>query len=44
MLFGSDSEESKGPWDLIKLLKTIPRDQAFRPLSESGCPLIKKVQ
>jgi branched-chain amino acid transport system substrate-binding protein len=34
--------ESKGPWDLYKLVKTIPRDDAFRPLSESTCSLVKK--
>jgi branched-chain amino acid transport system substrate-binding protein len=33
--------ESKGPWDLYKQLATIPADQAFRPLSEGGCPLVK---
>ncbi|HZV20280.1 MAG TPA: ABC transporter substrate-binding protein [Hyphomicrobiales bacterium] len=33
-------EESKGPWDYYKLLATIPADQAFRPLSEGGCPLV----
>ena len=33
--------ESKGPWDLYKLLATIPGDQAFRPLAEGGCPLVK---
>ncbi|MCJ2069492.1 ABC transporter substrate-binding protein [Methylobacterium sp. J-030] len=31
--------ESKGPWDLYKLLDTIPAEQAFRPLAEGGCPL-----
>src|SRR5215211_641057 len=35
-------EESKGPWDYYKLLATIPGDQAFRPLSESKCPLVNK--
>ena len=35
-------EESKGQWDLYKLLATIPGDQAFRPLGESNCPLVKK--
>lgn len=35
-------EESKGPWDLVKLVQTIPGDQAFRPLSESECPLVKR--
>jgi branched-chain amino acid transport system substrate-binding protein len=33
--------ESKGPWDLYKHLATIPADQAFRPLNEGGCPLVK---
>ena len=33
--------ESKGPWDLYKLLQTIPADKAFRPLNEGGCPLVK---
>jgi branched-chain amino acid transport system substrate-binding protein len=32
--------ESKGPWDLYKIRATIPADQAFRPLSESDCPLV----
>jgi branched-chain amino acid transport system substrate-binding protein len=35
-------EESKGPWDYYKLVGTTPADQAFRPLSESSCPLVKK--
>jgi len=34
-------EESKAPWDYYKLLAEVPADQAFRPLSEGGCPLIK---
>jgi branched-chain amino acid transport system substrate-binding protein len=34
--------ESKGPWDYYKLIGTTPGDQAFRPLSESDCPLVKK--
>ena len=34
-------EESKGPWDLYRTLATIPADQAFRPLAEGGCPLVK---
>ena len=33
--------ESKGPWDFYKLLATVPGDEAFRPLSESVCPLVK---
>jgi branched-chain amino acid transport system substrate-binding protein len=33
--------ESKGPWDYYKLLNTIPADQAFRPVSEGGCALVR---
>ncbi len=33
--------ESKGPWDLYKIRATIPADQAFRPVAEGGCSLIK---
>jgi len=32
--------ESTGPWDIYKLVATIPADQAFRPLREGGCPLV----
>jgi branched-chain amino acid transport system substrate-binding protein len=34
--------ESTGPWDYYTVLATIPGDQAFRPLDESGCPLVKQ--
>jgi branched-chain amino acid transport system substrate-binding protein len=34
-------EESKAPWDYYKLVQTIPAEQAFRPLDEGGCPLVK---
>jgi len=33
--------ESKYPWDYLKLVATIPGDQAFAPLSKSKCPLVK---
>jgi branched-chain amino acid transport system substrate-binding protein len=33
--------ESKGEWDLYKLLATIPGSEVFRPLNEGGCPFIK---
>ena len=33
--------ESKGPWDLHKVRATIPAEQAFRPLAEGDCPLVK---
>ena len=34
--------ESKYPWDYYKLIGTIPADEAFRPLAQSECPLVKK--
>jgi len=34
--------ESKYPWDYYKLRSVIPGDEAFRPVSESKCPLLKK--
>jgi len=33
--------ESKGPWDYYKIRATIPADQAFRPLKDGECPLVK---
>ena len=33
--------ESKAPWDYYRVRATIPADQAFRPLAEGGCPLVK---
>jgi branched-chain amino acid transport system substrate-binding protein len=34
--------ESKGEWDLLKLLQTVTGDQAFRPIDKGDCPLVKK--
>ncbi len=34
--------DSKGEWDLYDLVATLPGDEAFRPLSQSTCPFIKK--
>jgi branched-chain amino acid transport system substrate-binding protein len=34
--------ESKSEWDYYKPIETIPAEQAFRPLSESECPLVRK--
>jgi branched-chain amino acid transport system substrate-binding protein len=33
--------ESNGEWDLYKLIGTTPADEAFRPLSEGACPMVK---
>ena len=34
-------EESKRPFDYYKILATIPADQAFRPLKDGNCPMVK---
>ena len=34
-------DESKGKDDIYKLIATVPGDQAYRPLNEGKCPLIK---
>ena len=34
-------EESKGEWDLYKLIATVAGDEAFRPMDKGGCPLVK---
>ena len=33
--------ESTGEWDLLKILNTIPGDEAYMPLSESTCKNVK---
>ena len=33
--------ESTGPWDLYKLVSTLPGEEAARPLAESGCRMIR---
>ena len=35
-------EESRYPWDYYKILQTIPGEEAFRPISDSECPLVAK--
>ena len=34
-------EESKGPWDYYKLLQETPAAEAWRPLAEGNCPLVR---
>ena len=34
--------DSKAPWDYYHVKATIPAADAFQPLSESRCPLVKK--
>lgn len=35
-------EESKGPWDLYKILARIPAEEGIRPLDKGDCPLVEK--
>jgi branched-chain amino acid transport system substrate-binding protein len=35
------SAESRGDWDVMKPIQKLTGEEAFRPLSESECPLIK---
>jgi len=35
-------QESKYPWDYYKLVKKMSGEEAFGPLSDSTCPLVKK--
>jgi branched-chain amino acid transport system substrate-binding protein len=35
-------EESKAPWDYYKVRATIPAAEAFRPVDQGDCPLVKK--
>src|SRR5438477_496979 len=34
--------ESKARWDYYKLVGTVPGNEAFQPLEQSRCPLVKK--
>jgi branched-chain amino acid transport system substrate-binding protein len=34
--------ESKGAWDYYKLVRSIPGAEAFRPMDQGECPLVKK--
>lgn len=34
--------ESKTPWDYYNVVGVVPGNEAFRPLSQSSCPLVKK--
>jgi len=37
----SSRPKAKHEWDLYKLVATTPADEAWRPLAEDGCPLVK---
>ena len=35
-------DASRGPWDYYTLIREIPAGEAFRPLDQGQCPLVKK--
>jgi branched-chain amino acid transport system substrate-binding protein len=41
LLSAKTPEESTGEWDCFKPVKTIPIEEAWRPLSEGHCPFVK---
>jgi branched-chain amino acid transport system substrate-binding protein len=34
-------EQSTGPWDYYRLKQTVPAAQAFRPIDQGGCPMVR---
>lgn len=34
-------EDSRGPWDYYAIVDTIAAEDAFRPMQEGGCPLVR---
>lgn len=41
LLQAKKPSESKQSWDVANIITVTPADQAFRPLSEGHCPLVK---
>jgi branched-chain amino acid transport system substrate-binding protein len=41
LLEAKKPSESKQSWDVAKVVTTTPMEEAFRPLSEGKCPLVK---
>jgi branched-chain amino acid transport system substrate-binding protein len=33
--------QARGEWDLLEVAQTIPGNEAYRPLAEGGCPLVR---
>ncbi len=36
--------ESRGEWDLYKLVRRIPGEESVRPLGESACPILSELE
>jgi branched-chain amino acid transport system substrate-binding protein len=41
LLEAKKPSESKHSWDIAKIVATTPMDEAFRPMEEGHCPMIK---
>lgn len=41
LLEATKPSESKHSWDVVKVIVTTPMEEAFRPLNEGNCPLVK---
>ena len=41
LLQAKKPSESKQSWDVAKVVTVTPAEEAFRPLNEGGCPLVK---
>lgn len=41
LLEAKKPSDSTGKWDVANIVATIPGDEAFRPMAEGGCPLVK---
>jgi len=35
--------ESKGPWDLYKIVKRIPAAETYPALEQSACPILSEM-
>jgi len=36
--------ESRGPWDYYQILSTLPADEAFRPIEQGNCAMLKSTR
>jgi branched-chain amino acid transport system substrate-binding protein len=36
--------ESRGPWDYYEILSTLPADEAFRPIEQGNCAMLKSTR
>lgn len=36
-------QESRYPWDYYRLVRTVPSEQAFRPMDAGGCPMLPRL-